>query len=228
MLGRLVQEILPWFVQVKQYNETCKAVTQYQGLGKSWGKGGGWVKESRTVSFAPPIILSFQLFDFILICEILIFTARKRSLGQGNIFTPVCHSVHGGAYVVVGGACMVTQGGVHGCSKGGCAWFFFWGRGCAWFFPGGHAWLLPGGMCGCSRGACMVFSGGIHGFFWGHAWFFWWGVCMVFSGWRVWSLGGGACIGYDEIRSMSGQYASYWNAFLSLSKKMMCYVSSLT
>ena len=25
-----------------------------------------------------------------------IFTARKRSLGQGNIFTPVCHSVHRG------------------------------------------------------------------------------------------------------------------------------------
>ena len=25
-----------------------------------------------------------------------LFTARKRSLGQGNIFTPVCHSVHGG------------------------------------------------------------------------------------------------------------------------------------
>ena len=25
-----------------------------------------------------------------------VFTARKRSLGQGNIFTPVCHSVHGG------------------------------------------------------------------------------------------------------------------------------------
>ena len=24
----------------------------------------------------------------------LIFTARKRSLGQGNIFAPVCHSVH--------------------------------------------------------------------------------------------------------------------------------------
>ena len=28
--------------------------------------------------------------------EGFIFTARKRSLGQGNIFTPVCHSVHGG------------------------------------------------------------------------------------------------------------------------------------
>ena len=25
-----------------------------------------------------------------------IFTARKRSLGQGNVFTHVCHSVHGG------------------------------------------------------------------------------------------------------------------------------------
>ena len=24
----------------------------------------------------------------------------------------------------------------------------------------------------------------------------------------------GACVGYDEIRSMSGRYASYWNAFL--------------
>ena len=28
--------------------------------------------------------------------DVLIFTARKRSLGQGNIFTPVCHSVHRG------------------------------------------------------------------------------------------------------------------------------------
>ena len=26
----------------------------------------------------------------------LLITARKRSLGQGNIFTPVCHSVHRG------------------------------------------------------------------------------------------------------------------------------------
>ena len=28
--------------------------------------------------------------------DIYTITARKRSLGQGNIFTPVCHSVHGG------------------------------------------------------------------------------------------------------------------------------------
>ena len=25
----------------------------------------------------------------------IVITARKRSLGQGNVFTPVCHSVHG-------------------------------------------------------------------------------------------------------------------------------------
>ena len=31
-----------------------------------------------------------------------------------------------------------------------------------------------------------------------------WGVCMVAE----------ACVGYDKIRSMSGRYASYWNAFL--------------
>ena len=28
--------------------------------------------------------------------KIYFFTAHKRSLGQGNIFAPVCHSVHGG------------------------------------------------------------------------------------------------------------------------------------
>ena len=29
----------------------------------------------------------------------MLITARKRSLGQGNIFAPVCHSVHGGGGV---------------------------------------------------------------------------------------------------------------------------------
>ena len=28
-----------------------------------------------------------------------IVTARKRSLGQGNVFTPVCHSFHSCVYV---------------------------------------------------------------------------------------------------------------------------------
>ena len=33
--------------------------------------------------------------EYLTVC--VIFTARKRSLGQGNIFAPVCHSVHGGS-----------------------------------------------------------------------------------------------------------------------------------
>ena len=39
----------------------------------------------------------------------------------------------------------------------------------------------------------------------GHAWLFG-GACMV--------AGVGVCVAYDEIRSMSSQYASYWNASL--------------
>ena len=36
-----------------------------------------------------------------------LITARKRSLGQGNIFTPVCHSVHRGEYL---GRCIPGPG----------------------------------------------------------------------------------------------------------------------
>ena len=84
-----------------------------------------------------------------------------------------------------------------------------------------------GHVCVC-RGACMVVGG---------AWL--WGSCMV-AGVCVWLLGGmhgcgghawllggvhgcrgawllGGCIGYNEIRSMDGRYASYWNACLLLS-----------
>ena len=72
-----------------------------------------------------------------------IVTARKRSLGQGNIFTPVCQSVHRGACVVGGGA---GGGGVCGC----------WG---VCMVARGRAWLL-GGVPGC-WGACLV-AGGVH------------------------------------------------------------------
>ena len=72
---------------------------------------------------------------------------------------------------------------------------------------GGHVWLLPGGACMVAPGgACVVARGGVvaPG-----------GACVV-------ALGGGACMValggvhgfFDEIRSMSGRYASYWNAFL--------------
>ena len=76
--------------------------------------------------------------------------------------------------------------------------------------------MVVGGMCGCwgacvvAGGACMV-AGGMHGCR---------GACVVAGG-HAWLLGGfvvaggggvhgywGACIGYDEIRSMSRQYAS--------------------
>ena len=100
-----------------------------------------------------------------------VFTARKRSLGQGNIFTPVCHSVH--------------RGGMHGCSGGGA---------CV-VAPGGACVVLFGGVCMVLfGGACMVlFRGGVRGFF--------------------------SFFGYNEIRSMSGRYASYWNAFLFMLRR---------
>ena len=135
---------------------------------------------------------------------------------------------------MVGGVWLLGEGGVHGCG-GACmvargAWFAGGVLGCqgacvvarghAWL-PGGHAWspgacMVVGGMHGC-WGACMVagghvwLPGGMHGCQ---------GVCMVAGGvhgcWGVGvcMVGRGACVGYDEIRSMSGRYASYWNAFL--------------
>ena len=55
------------------------------------------------------------------------------------------------------------------------------------------------------RGACM--AGGMHGK----------GACVTggacMAGGRVWL--GGVLARYYEIRSMSGRYASYWNAYLS-------------
>ena len=68
---------------------------------------------------------------------------------------------------------------------GGHAWLL--GRH-AWLLGGGYVWLLEGGVPGCWGGMCGC-QGGMRG---------------------CWE----ACIGYDEIRSMSGRYASYWNAFL--------------
>ena len=85
-------------------------------------------------------------------------------LQQGNVFTRVCHSVHGGGGVPGGGACVgehAWQGDMHGRkgmhSKG------VHGRGACVYVHGG-------GMCG--RGACMVgehvwqgacVAGGMHG-----------------------------------------------------------------
>ena len=95
-----------------------------------------------------------------------IITVRKRSLGQGNIFTPLCHSVHRG------GACMVAPGGggMCGCSQGG-VWLLPGGAcvvapGGAWLLQGHVRLLLGGGACMVAPGgACVVAPGGG-----GHAW----------------------------------------------------------
>ena len=98
----------------------------------------------------------------------------------------------GGFMLGCRGACMVA---------GGCAWLQGGVHGC-----GGHVWLqgacvAVGGMHGC--------RGGVHGCG-GHAWL--WGACMVAGGvgacvvvGGVHGGGGGTCVGYDEIRSMSGR-----------------------
>ena len=129
-----------------------------------------------------------------------IITARKRSLGQGNIFTPVCHSVHRRGHAWLLGGCVCgCSGGMHGCSRGACMVAPRGDmRGCS---KGGHAWLL-GGMHGCSGGACMValgghawfYLGGMRGFIWGgmrgfiqggmHG--FIRGACMVLFGGHAW------------------------------------------
>ena len=62
------------------------------------------------------------------------------------------------------------------------------------------------------QGVCMVLFGGhVHGFIRGHAWFYPGGM----HGFIRWGVHGfSSFFGYNEIRSMSGRYASYWNAFL--------------
>ena len=104
-----------------------------------------------------------------------------------------------GAYMV--GACIVggmCGGGVHG-------------RGHAWQLVCVTGVYMVGGMHG--RGACV--AGGMCGRggheWWGHVWggmhgrgHAWCRVCMA----------GGVHGRYYEIWSMSGWYASYWNAFL--------------
>ena len=105
------------------------------------------------------------------------------------------------------GVCLSTLGGIRG---------FI--RGHVWFYSGGCAWFYLGDMHGFIWGVCVVlfvghvwfYLGGMRSFIWGVCGFIW-GVCMVFPGGMH---GFFSFFGYNEIRSMSGWYASYWNAFL--------------
>ena len=153
-----------------------------------------------------------------------IVTARKRSLRRLCFYR--CLSVHtgGGMCGFIWGACVVLfgghawfyLGGVHGfIRRGACVVLF---GGCVVLF-GGHVWFYWGGECMVLFGGCAwLYLGGIRGFIWGHAWFYSGGI-HGFLGGHAWFFGGGmhgvfSFFGYNEIRSMSGPYASYWNAFL--------------
>ena len=100
-----------------------------------------------------------------------IIAARKRSLGQGNVFTPACHSVHREG---VGFPACVTG---H-MTEGVCLW---WGGWSASRELGRAPQVCRQGEVG--RPPLPRY------------------------------------MGYYEIRSTSGWYASYWNAFLVISCK---------
>ena len=119
----------------------------------------------------------------------ILITARKRSLGQGNIFTSVCHSVYG-----------VWGGGMHG---GGHAWQ---GGGCAWqggmhgggVHGRGHVWqgaYMAGGACVAGEGehACQ---GGMH---WRSMHMHGMGACM--AGRHAWQ---GACMAGETAIAAGG------------------------
>ena len=106
---------------------------------------------------------------------------------------------------LLGGACMVAPGG-HAC--------FIWG-GMRGFIRGACVVLFGGCVVLFGDGVCSFIWGGMRGFFQqgGHAWFY-------SAGGHAWFYSPGGMrgffsyLGYNEIRSMSGRYASYWNAFL--------------
>ena len=60
-----------------------------------------FVKVTKTHSYCTPVNPTFVRHVLMKVgskwCNscIVIFATRKRSLGQGNVFTPICHSVHG-------------------------------------------------------------------------------------------------------------------------------------
>ena len=147
-----------------------------------------------------------------------VFTARKRSLGQGNMFTGVCLST--GGVLSQHALQVVSQHALQQVSGG-------WGvcypsMHCRWYpsMPCSRSW---GGLQAHSQGG----SGGGSGLgpqprgklrgIWSRE-----GTC---SGGDAWSRGGGACFGGDACSGgclvetppdgyCCGPYASYWNAFL--------------
>ena len=73
------------------------------------------------------VVRDFIRFSSDLNIKIRIITARKRSLGQGNVFTSVCHSVHGG-----GSACLHPVGDLHPGGSASGEWGLHRGGGGGW------------------------------------------------------------------------------------------------
>ena len=126
----------------------------------------------------------------------------QRSWGK-VIFSEACvnNSVQGGrAWLPGGGACVVLFGG---------ACMVLFGGTCVVLFRGGMCGFIWGGMRGFIRGGMRGFIqwGGMRGFIQ-------WGGMHGFIQWGGGVRGFFSFSGYNEIRSMSGRYASYWNAFL--------------
>ena len=160
----------------------CQVLSNFQlGVG---GGGGFWTKSQNRVN-----------------CD---FLPAATKLGQGNVFTGVCDSVHGGGGLVPGGL------------------QFF--RGVFKFF-GGLQFL--GGVLQIFWGGSPIFRGGSPNF-WGVSNFLVGGLQIflggspIFLGVSKFFLGGfsnfsGGLPNFPPsppIRLMSGRYASYWNAFL--------------
>ena len=158
---------------------------------------------------------------------------------EGYVLTGVCLSTGGGGRVLqegMRGRGCAWQGGVHGRQGGVHGRRGVHGRGHVWqgaCMAGGHVWqgaCIMGGMhgrgCVCGEGACV--AGGMCAW-WGGACMtgghVWWDVCMAGEGvmhgrGRGHAWQGGVHGRYYKIRSMSGRYASYWNAFLFKSRKV--------
>ena len=99
---------------------------------------------------------------------------------------------------------------IHSVHRGGRAWFYSGGH--AWFYSGACVVLFGGACVVLFGGACVVLFGGVRGFIRGVCVVLFGGACMVLFGGGM--RGFSSFFGYNEIWSMSGRYASYWNAFL--------------
>ena len=83
----------------------------------------GFCAVQSEIDFAVELVIEYSRYiNQLYSSSLVIFTARKRSLERGNVFTPVCHSVHGERHMM--GVVSLSRGsrfrGVSiGGSKGG-------------------------------------------------------------------------------------------------------------